>query len=140
MSTSGNNILSIFERAIVRVLIFLMVATIFFGTIELGVILLTKLVTPPLFLFNIESMLDIFGFFFMILIGIEVLETIKAYVKKDQVHVEIVFLVAMIAIARKVIILQFNKISPVGLIGIAAIIVSLASSYYIIKKTHAIKN
>jgi len=140
MGVSSNALLAAFEKSIVRVLIFLMAATIFFGTVELGVILFTKLMTPPMFLFNLESMLDIFGFFFMILIGIEVLETIKAYVKKDQIHVEIVFLVAMIAIARKVIILQINKISPVGLIGIAAIILSLAASYYIIKKTHAIKN
>ena len=136
MSMFGNNILEAFKKSIIRVLIFLMVATIFFGTIELGVILFVKLVTPPMFLFNLEGMLDIFGFFFMILIGIEVLETIKAYGKKDQIHVEIVFLVAMIAIARKVIILQLDKVPPASLLGMAAIIVALAGSYYIVKKAH----
>ena len=136
MEAKTDKWLLVFEKSIIRVLIVLMMATILFGTLELGVIIITKLATPPIFLFNLESMLDIFGFFFMILIGIEVLETIKAYGKKDQIHVEIVFLVAMIAIARKVIILQFDKIQPVSLLGMAAIIIALAGSYYVVKKAH----
>lgn len=140
MGFNSQSALTIFERSIIRVLILLMMVTILFGTIELGYVIIKTLLAPPMFLFSLESLLDIFGFFFMILIGIEVLETIKAYIKKDHIHVEIVFLVAMIAIARKVIILQMDKIDPLGLIGIAAIILSLTGSYYIIKKTYNVKD
>ena len=132
-------ILSVFERSVIRALIGLMMVTIFFATVELGYVIAKTLLAPPIFLFGLEKLLDIFGFFFMILIGIEVLETIKAYIRKDHINVEIVFLVAMIAIARKVIILETDKIAPLGLIGIAAIIVTLTVSYYLIKKTHALK-
>ncbi len=50
---------------------------------------------------------EIFGFFMLILIGIELLETIRAYLVENVVHVEVVIEVALIAIARKVIIPLF---------------------------------
>ena len=49
---------------------------------------------PALFL-DIDELLTYFGLFFMILIGLELLETIKMYLKEDQIHVEVVMLVAM---------------------------------------------
>ena len=57
------------------------------------------------------------GFFLLVLIGIELLETIKAYLLTNVIHVEIVLEVALIAIARKVIIpghQQIRKPHPRG--------------------------
>ena len=98
--------------------------------------LFQQVIRPPYLLIDVEKLLNIFGLFFMILIGLELLETIKTYITKDQVHVEVVFLVAMIAIARKVILLDLKKLDPVTLVGIAAIIIALASGYFLVKKAH----
>ena len=125
-----------FEKYTISVLIILMVAAIFFGTMELAVLLVKELFAEPKFLLDIKKLLEIFGFFFMILIGLELLETIKTYVTKEQIHVEIVFLVAMIAIARKVIILEIKKLPPASLLGIAGIIAALAGGYLMIKLAH----
>ena len=46
------------------------------------------------------------GGFLLVLIGIELLDTIKAYFRENTIHVEIVILLAIIAIARKVILLD----------------------------------
>ena len=70
----------------------------------------------------------------MILIGLELIETIKVYLTQDTIHVEIIFLVAIIAITRKVIILDFKELTSLTLIGIAAVILSLSVGYYVLKK------
>lgn len=126
-----------FEHYTILVLIALMAIAIFFGTLELGVLLGKELLSEPRFLLDIDKLLEIFGFFFMILIGLELLETIKTYITKTQIHVEIVFLVAMIAIARKVIILDIKHLEALKLIGIAGIIVALAGGYFMIKRAHS---
>ena len=124
-----------FEQCIVISLLGMMVLVIFLSTIELAVILVEQILKSPKFiLLNINQLLEIFGFFLMILIGLELLESIKVYLSEEKVHVEIVFLVAMIAIARKVIILDVKSLPPLTLIGIAAIIVALSVGYYMIKK------
>ena len=127
-------ILHSFERAIINVLLVLMSITILVSTAELGYKLFEELLSPPFLLFNIENLQGIFGFFFMVLIGLELLETIKAYLDDDKIHVEVVFLVAMIAVARKIIILDYKEYTPQVLYGISALILSLAIGYYFIKK------
>ena len=125
-----------FEKGTIISLIVLMIVVIFFGTLELIVLLVKELLNEPKFLLDIRKLLEIFGFFFMILIGLELLETIKTYITKEQIHVEIVFLVAMIAIARKVIILDLKKLDALSLVGIASIIVALSGGYLMIKHAH----
>jgi uncharacterized membrane protein (DUF373 family) len=92
-------------------------------------------------LLEIDELLDIFGFFLLILIGVELLETIKAYLVEHVVHVEIVLEVALIAIARKVIILEPKELPPLTLLSIAALIVTLAIAFYLEKQArHRIRS
>jgi uncharacterized membrane protein (DUF373 family) len=114
-----------------------MTLVVVIGTADLFVNLSREIMDPPVGLLGVEKLLDIFGFFFTILIGLELLETIKTYFTKEQIHVEIVFLVAMIAIARKVILLDVNKMEPLVLVGIASIIIALTVGYFFVKKAHA---
>ena len=100
------NILTTFEKAIVVILLGLMMVALMASTIEFGIILVQELKKPPAFLLNIEEMLTVFGFFMMALIGLELLESIKSYLEHDRVHAEVVFLVAIVAVSRKVIILN----------------------------------
>ncbi len=78
--------------------------------------------------------MHLFSLFLILLIGLELLETVKAYLKDDIVHVEFIILVAIIAIARKVIIWDFNKYSTHELLSLAAMIVALGITYFLIKK------
>jgi len=123
-----------FEHAIVISLISMMIVVVLVSTFELAWIIIKDLVTPPILLLEIEELLDIFGFFLLILIGVELLETIKAYLDTKVVHVEIVLEVAVIAIARKVITLDLKEYTDLTLIGVAALIVALATAFYLIKK------
>ena len=70
----------------------------------------------------------------MVLIGLELLETIKAYLDHNMIHVEVVFLVAMIAVARKIIILDYKEYTPQVLLGISALVISLSIGLFLYKK------
>lgn len=126
--------LNIFERLIVGSLILMMIVVILLSTIELGRILVLDIITPQNHLLDINELLDVFGFFMLILIGVELLETIRAYLNEHEVHVEIVLEVALIAIARKVVIIDVKEFSPETLLAIAAIVLSLAVAYYLQKR------
>jgi len=112
----------------------MMIVVILLSTIELGRILVVDIITPPNYLLDIYELLDVFGFFMLILIGVELLETIRAYLNEHVVHVEIVLEVALIAVARKVVIIDVKDYSPNTLFAIAAIVLSLAAAYYLQKQ------
>jgi len=118
-----------FEQLIVRTLIVLMVLVVLFSTIELAWVIVEEAVSPPLFRIDIERLLDLFGLFLLVLIGIELLETIRAYATENIVHVKVVVTVAIIAIARKVIILDFSKTTGIILLGMAAMLVALSVAH-----------
>ena len=123
-----------FEKAVTVTLVVLMAVVLLLATIELGWIIIKDIITPPVFLLEIEELLDIFGLFLLVLIGVELLETIKAYLKESVVHFEVVLTVAMIAIARKVITLDVKDLPAMTLVGIAAIIVALAAAKYFFRR------
>ncbi|MCB2228624.1 MAG: phosphate-starvation-inducible PsiE family protein [Desulfarculaceae bacterium] len=127
------------ERYTIVALLLMMVVVILLSTAELGIMLVTDLINPPFMLFKISELLEIFGFFFMILIGLELIETIRMYLDESKIHVEVVFLVAMIAVARKVIILDAKTQEPMTLIAVAAVIVALSLGYYLVKRSHGKK-
>jgi uncharacterized membrane protein (DUF373 family) len=87
---------------------------------------------------NTDEMIRVLGAFLLVLIGVELLDTIKAYFVENTIHVEIVVLLAIIAVARKVILLEPPKVITFDygfeLMGIGVIVVGLAASYYLIKK------
>ncbi len=131
-----NKVLHGFEKIIITALLVMMIIVVFLGTIELGIILVTQMMNSepwPLML-GIDEMLTGFGFFMMILIGLELVETIKVYLISDEIFVEVIFLVAIIAISRKVIILDFKKTDPMTLLGMAAIIIALSAGFFLVKK------
>lgn len=123
-----------FEKIIVTALIVMMVVTILLATIELGCLIIKDIITPPVILLEINELLDIFGLFLLVLLGIELVSTLKTYLTENEIHVEVVFAVALIAIGRKVIILDVKEISSLSLLGIAAIIISLSVGYYLVKR------
>jgi uncharacterized membrane protein (DUF373 family) len=128
------SLLKKFERIIVTTLIVMMTVTILLATLELAWIIIKDVITPPIILLEIDELLDIFGLFLLVLLGIELVSTLKTYLTENEIHVEVVFAVALIAIGRKVIILDVKEIPSLSLLGIAAIIISLSVGYFLMKR------
>ena len=130
-----------FKRVLVIAITFMMGIVLLLATIDLGYTLYVDIVDkPPYFLLNIDEMLEIFGIFLLVLIGIELFETMEIYIKENVVHIEVVLTVALIALARKVIILDVKKIESTTLLAIAALILALSVGYYLIRKAFYFDN
>jgi len=122
------------ERVINVALLVMLAIVVVLATIDLGWIILRDALTPPVFLLDVDELLELFGVFLLVMIGIELLDTIKIYITQKTIHVEVVLLIGIIAIARKVVILEPNGMDALTLIGIAAIILALTLGYYFVKR------
>ena len=124
-----------FKRAIIISLTVMMALVLLLSAIELGWLIIKDISTPPVFLLDINELLDIFGLFMLVIIGIELLETImKTYLTEGVDHVQVVMAVSIIAIARKVIILDVKELSSLTVIGIGVIIFALSAGYYLVRR------
>ena len=125
-----------FKRFLVIIITFMMGVVLLLATVDLGYTLYVDIVDePPYLLLNIREILELFGIFLLVLIGIELFETMEIYIKENVVHIEVVLTVALIVVARKVIILDIKKVGSATLLGIAAIILALSVGYYLIMRT-----
>lgn len=122
------------EKFIIITLIIMMSGILILATIELGYHLYRTIASHNV-LIPLDELMDLFGVFLLVLIGIELLDTIKVYLKQNVIHVEVVVLVAIIALARKIVILKIEEITGEVIIGIGILIVALSVAYYLIKKT-----
>ena len=123
-----------FERMLILTLVVMMTVVLLLATIELGYIIIKDIFSPPVLLLEIDEVLEIFGLFMLVLIGIELLETIvKTYLHQATDHARIVMAVAIIAVARKVIILDVKETSGLMLLGLAALVLALSVGYFLIK-------
>ena len=87
-----------------------------------------------------DTLFVIFGLFLNVLIALEILENITAYLKKHVIQVELVIVTSLIAVSRKIIILDLEKKTAADLIGLATAIFALSISYLIVRHTNKEKD
>jgi len=127
-----------FEKGVYAVLMALLMFVLLASLIDLIWLLYQSLyiVTPALL--ETHELVTVLGAFLLVLIGVELLDTIKAYFKENTIHVEILVLLAIIAVARKVILLDPTGMNGFEfgfeLMGIGVLVVGLSAAYYFIKK------
>ena len=67
-----------------------------------------------------------------VLIAIEIFVNIIIYLRDDVIHVKIVLATALMAIARKVIIFDYDEISPDYVWATAAVTLAMAIAYWLV--------
>lgn len=145
MSKSIDKAVSVVHKAkkwMSFLVLILMTIIVAIAIVELGIILYLDLFDPTdevLFL-EIDELFRVFGFFFIILIGFELIETVEMYFKDNIIHAEVVLLVAIIAVSRKVILLDLEKYDPLAIIGLGIIIIALGGCYSLIKLCYRKEN
>ncbi len=126
------------KRWMIIAVLFLMVMIVFASVLELAIFLFQEFTDPVSgnLLLDINELFRVFGFIFIVLIGFELLESVEMYFKKNVIHAEVVLLIAVIAVARKVVLLELEKHDPVAIIGLSLIILSLGACYSLIKRSN----
>jgi uncharacterized membrane protein (DUF373 family) len=126
--------LHLLENFVAKGLSLAMVVVILVSLLDLAVFLGLELFSEPYGFFT-TSLIEVFGLFLNILIALEILENITAYLRKHVVQVELVVATSLVAVARKIIILDLDKTTGLQLIGLAIAVFALSISYWIIRRT-----
>jgi uncharacterized membrane protein (DUF373 family) len=126
------------EKCIYAILMIMLVAVLIAAMLDLAWLLFESLwITTP-YILNSHEMITVLGAFLLVLIGVELLDTIKAYFHENAIHVEIVVLLAIIAVARKVILIDPTGVSGweygFEMMSIGVIVVGLSAGYFLIKR------
>lgn len=119
-------------RQAIRLLAVLMVAVILWSVADVVLVLYEKLSSPPLLLLDLSDIFVVFAAFLAVLIAIEIFVNITLYLRDDIIHVRLVLATALMAIARKVIVLDLSTLSPMYLFGIGVIILALGITYWLV--------
>jgi uncharacterized membrane protein (DUF373 family) len=82
------------------------------------------------------TLFELFGLFLNVLIALEILENITAYLRKHVIQVELVIVTSLIAVSRKIIILDLEKKSSSDLIALAVAVFALSIGYAIVHQTN----
>lgn len=121
-------------RVTVKMLAVLMVLVIIWGVLDVVYVLYLGVIQAPFMLLRIHDIFAIFGAFLAVLIAIEIFINISMYLSTNVLPARLVVATALMAIARKVIIFDFNQVSPHYVYGTAAVVLALGITYWLITK------
>ncbi|MFM8937378.1 MAG: phosphate-starvation-inducible PsiE family protein [Vulcanococcus sp.] len=125
-----------FERVLAKVL-----------SIALSLVLVVASVQMLLFLGNDlldlqvnwtgEGLIRLLDEILVILIALEVLQNLTAYLREHVVQIELVLVTALTAVARKVIVMPPGmQKSPGELIGLGVAVLALAAAYWLVRQSN----
>lgn len=126
-------------RFSVRVLAIIMTLVILWGVIDVIWVIYNRLIQPPFPLLTISDILATFGAFIAVMIAIEIFENITVYLREDVIHVEIVMATALMAIARKVIVLDYDEMSADYVYATAAVTLAMSVGYWLVVRNKKAK-
>lgn len=121
------------QRVVVVAVLVLVLALLGFMIVRLGWLLGVELLGTPISELSADQILGLFSFVLLVLIGVELVEAVQLFLTDAHVHVEFLILIALTAVCRKIIILDVAGASATTLIGLAALVVTLAGAYFLIK-------
>lgn len=121
-------------RIAIKALAILMVLIIIWGVADVVFVVYQKLMESPKFLLDVNDIFAVFGAFMVVLIAVEIFVNIRLYLGSNVLPIQLVIATALMAIARKVIILDFADVTPDYIFGIAAVVLALGISYWLVAK------
>jgi uncharacterized membrane protein (DUF373 family) len=138
ISVGGEKLMAGLSRIIrtaVRMLAILMVFVILWGIIDVIWVIYSHLMKPPFMILRISDILATFGAFLAVLIAIEIFLNITLYLRDDIIHVKLVVATALMAIARKVIVFDYEAVGHQHVLATSAVILALGITYWLIART-----
>ena len=128
-----------FERALAKVLSAALTLVVVVATIQLLLLL-----GQDLFDLQVnwtgDGLIRLLDEILVILIALEVLQNLTAYLREHTVQIELVLVTALTAVARKVIVMQPGvQKNPSELIGLGVSVLSLAAAYWLVRQSHLIR-
>ncbi|MEB3351612.1 MAG: phosphate-starvation-inducible PsiE family protein [Cyanobacteriota bacterium] len=122
------------ERQVAKVLALLLMVVVLVGTVQLGLWVLVSLLRPDVQWLGLP-LTTLLGHLLNLLIALEVLQNLTAYLRRHVVQIELVLLTAITAVARKVIVLPASaEGKPQLLVGLGVSVLALAFAYWLVRQ------
>jgi uncharacterized membrane protein (DUF373 family) len=121
-----------FETYINWAVLLMMALVVLMLTIGFAIDLGRDILSYPTGRINNEQIYALFSNLLVILIGLELMHTVKVYLQDHTVHVEVILAVALVALARKVV--AVNPADPTNSAGLALLIIALAASHWLLRR------
>lgn len=118
-------------RVCVKSLAVLMTLVIILGIFDVVWVLYQRIIAPPFLLLSINDILATFGAFMAVLIAIEIFANIVVYLDTQIIHLKLVLSTALMAAARKVIVLDFTVNTHMQVISLGLVIIALSFGYWL---------
>ncbi|OUT73109.1 MAG: hypothetical protein CBB79_04655 [Synechococcus sp. TMED19] len=128
-----------FQRVLAKVLAAAMVLVIVAATVQLLIVIGYEM-SPAEFPFLVDELETVLGQVLELLIAIEVLENITAYLKDHQIQVELVLATAITALARKIIVMPEATAAsdkPLLVLALGVSCVSLSAAYWLVQRSRS---
>ena len=125
------------EKAIAVALLALMAAVVASATLELVYVIATNIFRAPGFFIGVADLFNIFSLFLMILIGLELMSGVRSYLEDHRIHAELMLLIAVTAITRKIVTLDAKEIDSLTLFALGFTIIALAIGYFLIRRSRS---
>lgn len=119
-------------RYAVKLLAVLMTLVILWGVADVVYVFYQRVVAEPFLMLTVSDILTIFGSFMAVLIAVEIFLNITVYIKHEALPIKMVIATALMAISRKIIILDFKELDWPYIIAIAAAVLALGMTYWLI--------
>ncbi|SHG04403.1 Uncharacterized membrane protein, DUF373 family [Microbulbifer donghaiensis] len=121
-------------RNSVRVLAVLMALVIVWGVLDVILVLYQRLSAAPVLLLDANDLFDVFGAFMLVLIAIEIFINVRLYLGSNVIPIQLVVATALMAIARKVIVMDLDDIGPKYIFSIGTVVLALGVTYWLVAK------
>lgn len=123
-----------FKLVVSYILLVLLGVVVVLALIDLAILVFEEIMKPPFPLVKVADLQELLGNFLNVMIAFELLDSVRAYIRHRHFHVETVVLVSILAVARKVIVLDIHELAGLTIIGIAAIFVALCGGYFLLRR------
>ena len=121
-------------KVMVRVLAVLMVALIGWGVVDVMFVFYSLLIDPPVMLITVSDIFQLFGAFLVVLIAVEIFINIRMYLGTNEIPVQLVIATALMAVARKVIVLDMAALQTAELLGLGVLAMALGVTYWLLSR------
>jgi len=129
------------EIITVAALQLLTIGLVLVATVVLYVIFAKSLLSQGIQIDTVSGLLPVmqgsFAGILTVVLGLELLETLRAFFTEHHVRLEVILVVAIIAVGRHVLQIDFLHTPASVLFGLSAIILALTVGYFLLKKIPA---
>jgi uncharacterized membrane protein (DUF373 family) len=133
-----------FEKLVVAAITMLLVLIVSTILVVVAYLFVTKVGATVT---NVDELADIqqsalraFSGILLVLLGLELLDTVKVYFWEHRVRGEVILLVSLIAMGRAVLEIDLHHIEPFQMIALSALILALSIGYFLVRRATARSN